>query len=216
MAQIIGNGTVKLNKKISFLSYAAVVGKKEGEGPLGHEFDDVYTDAYLGLKSFEDAESKLMENAVLIATKKAGLKPQDAQYIFAGDLLNQCIASTFGVYNFGVPLIGMYGACSTMALTLANASIYLESGAAERVVCTVSSHFCTAERQYRFPLEYGAQRTPTAQWTVTGSGAAVLGDGDGPYISSLTFGRPVDFSVKDANNMGAAMAPQDVKIRPYP
>lgn len=215
MAYIIGKNTVGLDKKASFLGYAAVVGEKEGEGPLGHDFDDVYTDAYLGQKSFEDAESKLMENAVLTATKKAGIKPQDAQYIFAGDLLNQCIASTFGIYNFGVPFVGMYGACSTMALTLINAALFLDAGAAKTVICAVSSHFCTAERQYRFPLEYGGQRTPTAQWTVTGSGAAVLGKGSGPYISSLTIGKPIDFDIKDANNMGAAMAPQDVKIRPY-
>ena len=218
MAELKGLRTLNLNKKVSFLGYAAVVGKKEGEGPLGTEFDDVYKDPYLGLKTFEDAESKLMENAVLTAAKKAGIKPQDAQFIFAGDLLNQCIASTFGVYSLGVPFIGMYGACSTMALTLANASMFMESGAANRVICAVSSHFCTAERQYRFPLEYGSQRTPTAQWTVTGSGAAVLGEGkqNGPYISAVTFGKAVDLGIKDANNMGAAMAPQDVKIRPYP
>ena len=136
--------------------------------------------------------------------------------IFAGDLLNQCTASTFGLLDFSRPFIGIYGACSTMALTLINASVYVESGAADRAVAVTSSHFCSAERQYRFPLEYGGVRPLTSQWTVTGAGAAIIGKGGIIKIKSFTVGKMIDFEIKDANNMGAAMAPDDVKIRPYP
>ena len=136
--------------------------------------------------------------------------------LFAGDLLNQCIGSTFGLKDFEIALAGVYGACSTMCLSLIMAALSVESSVARRAIAVTSSHFCTAERQFRFPLDYGGVRPPTAQWTVTGAGAAIVGNGHGPYISAFTLGRVVDMNVTDANNMGAAMAPDDVKIRPYP
>lgn len=211
------NRVIIFKNKPSILGYAAVVGKKEGEGPLAKEFDQIHGDAYLGLKSFEQAESELQRLAALAALKKANLAPEDIDCIFAGDLLNQCIGSSFGVRDLDIPLVGVYGACSTMALAILNASIYVDGGAAGRAVAVTSSHFCSAERQYRFPLEYGSQRTPTAQWTVTGSGSLVIGKGAGlPYIHSAIVGKVCDLGVNDANNMGAAMAPPDIKIRPYP
>ena len=204
----IGQRTIIFENKPTILSYGSVVGKKEHEGPLSNEFDTYTTDSFFGEKTFEKAESKLQRTAVQTALDKGGFKDSDIDNIFAGDLLNQCIGSSFGLREFGIPFIGLYGACSTMALSTGLASIFVDSGAAERAVAVTSSHFCSAERQYRFPLNYGSQRTPTAQWTVTGSGALVLGRGEGkPYINSVTFGEIEDYGIKDINNMGAAMAP---------
>ena len=204
----IGKRTIIFENKPRIISYGSVVGKKEHEGPLSNEFDAYTTDSFFGEKSFEKAESKLQKTAVQTALDKAGLTPDDIDNIFAGDLLNQCIGSSFGLRSFGIPFIGLYGACSTMALSAGLAAVFIDSGAAERTVSVTSSHFCSAERQYRFPLNYGSQRTPTAQWTVTGSGALILGkDGGDIYISSVTFGEIEDLNIKDANNMGAAMAP---------
>lgn len=208
MSKRIGKRTVVLENKPRIFSYGSVVGKKEHEGPLSNEFDQYITDSFFGEKTFEKAESKLQKTAVLLALKRVGLNESDIDDIFAGDLLNQCIGSSFGLRQFGIPFIGLYGACSTMALSTALASIFVESGISKRTVAVTSSHFCSAERQYRFPLDYGSQRTPTAQWTVTGSGALIISkEGDGPYINSVTFGEIEDFGVTDANNMGAAMAP---------
>lgn len=204
----IGKRTIIFENKPKIISYGSVVGKKEHEGPLSNEFDSYTTDSFFGEKSFEKAESRLQKTAVQTALDKAGLTPDDIDNIFAGDLLNQCIGSSFGLRSFGIPFIGLYGACSTMALSAGLAAVFIDSGAAERTVSVTSSHFCSAERQYRFPLNYGSQRTPTAQWTVTGSGALILGkDGGDIYISSVTFGEIEDLNIKDANNMGAAMAP---------
>ena len=217
MAYKIGKRTIGFDNKPSILSYASVVGKKEHEGPLSQEFDYHINDSFFGEESFEKAESKLQKTAIGIALDKIGLKAEDIDNIFAGDLLNQCIGSSFGLRELGIPFIGLYGACSTMSLSTALASLFIDSGAAQKVIAVTSSHFCSAERQYRFPLDYGSQRTPTAQWTVTGSGALVLGQGKNkPYINSITFGEIEDYGITDANNMGAAMAPDDVKIRPYP
>ena len=217
MAYKIGKRTIGFDNKPHILSYGSIVGKKEHEGPLGHEFDKFITDSFFGQKSFEKAESQLQKTAVEIALEKVNLKETDIDKIFAGDLLNQCIGSSFGLRQFGIPFIGLYGACSTMALSTALASLFVDCGAAERAIAVTSSHFCSAERQYRFPLNYGSQRTPTAQWTVTGSGALILScEGDGPYIDKVTFGEIEDYGVTDVNNMGAAMAPDNVKIRPYP
>ena len=217
MAKKVGKWTIEFERKPYIISSGSVVGKKEHEGPLSSEFDYYTEDSLFGEKSFEKAESKLQKTAVQIALDKVGLKETQIDKIFAGDLLNQCIGSSFGLREFGIPFIGLYGACSTMALSTAIASVFLDSGAIDRAIAVTSSHFCSAERQYRFPLNYGSQRTPTAQWTVTGSGALVLQcDGEGPYINSVTFGEIEDYGIKDANNMGAAMAPDDVKIRPYP
>ena len=174
-------------------------------------------DALFGEDTFEQAESKLQKLAVETAIRKSAVNFADVDCIFAGDLLNQCIGSSFGLMDFKMPFCGLYGACSTMALSLINAAVHIEAGSAERAVAVTSSHFCSAERQYRFPLEYGSQRPPSAQWTVTGSGAVLLGNESGKiYINSAMIGKICDLGVKDANNMGAAMAPDDVKIRPYP
>ena len=203
-----GKRTIIFENKPRVISYGSVVGKKEHEGPLSNEFDAYTTDSFFGEKSFEKAESKLQKTAVQTALDKAGLTAEDIDNIFAGDLLNQCIGSSFGLRSFGIPFIGLYGACSTMALSVGLAAVFIDSGAAEKTVSVTSSHFCSAERQYRFPLNYGSQRTPTAQWTVTGSGALILGrEGGDIYINSVTFGEIEDLNIKDANNMGAAMAP---------
>lgn len=208
MAKRIGRYTIQMENMPSINGFAAVCGKKESEGPLGEYFDYTYDDTTLGESSWEKAESKLQTEAVNRALEKANVKASDVDFIFAGDLLNQCISSTFGLRNLNIPFLGQYGACSTMAQTLILSSIMVECSIAQNCVAVTSSHFCSAERQFRFPLEYGGQRTPTAQWTVTGSGAAVVGgSGNNPFISAVMAGKIVDLGIKDANNMGAAMAP---------
>ncbi len=203
-----GQYTVTLSSRPSILGYAAVVGKKEGEGPLGRYFDFIFEDTTLGEKTWEKAESALQREALTRALDKAGLSPSQINFLFAGDLLNQNIASTFGMRETNIPLLGQFGACSTMAQTLAMASIFVDSGAADLCAAVTSSHFCTAERQFRFPLEYGGQRTPTAQWTATASGSAIVGmGGNGVHIEAVCIGKVNDLGVTDANNMGAAMAP---------
>lgn len=208
MASRIGRYTIKLDSRAAVKAYASVSGKKEGEGPLGKEFDFVSEDNSFGEKTWEKAESKLQKEALNRAMSKAGVAPESVDIIFAGDLLNQCIGSSYGLRDFGIPFIGLFGACSTMAESLCMAALSLENGCAKTVAAMTSSHFCSAERQFRFPLEYGGQRTPTAQWTATGSGAVILtGDGEGPFVKELTIGKIVDLGIKDGNNMGAAMAP---------
>ncbi len=190
--------------------WASVAGKKEANGPLGKEFDILCMDSRLGQKSFEKAEAKLQNVAVSRALQKAGLESGSVDFILGGDLLNQCIGSSYGLRDFGIPFLGLYGACSTMAESMGLAAVLCASGAAGRCCAVSSSHFCSAERQFRFPLNYGGLRTPTAQWTVTGAGAVLVGDGDkkGPVsIRSVTFGRMEDLGITDINNMGAAMAP---------
>ena len=219
MAKRVGKRTIVLDKKPYIIGYGSVVGKKEFEGPLGHEFDAHDDDSRFGEDSYEKAESLLQKIAIETAMRKANVNENDINMIFAGDLLNQCIGSYFGLRAKGIPLVGLYGACSTMTLGLSLASIMVDSGAADIAAAVTSSHFCSAERQYRFPLEYGAVRPQTAQWTVTGSGATILSskkcEGK-PYINAVCFGEIEDLGVTDTNNMGAAMAPDDVKIRPYP
>lgn len=208
MAKRIGKRTVKLERDINIASSAAIVGQKEYEGPLGKYFDKYQSDELFGEKTFEKAESRMQELTVSEALKKCGRTADDIDLILAGDLLNQCIASSYGLRELEIPFLGLYGACSTMALSLSLASLMVESGTATRAVAVTSSHFCGSERQYRFPLEYGNQRTPTAQWTVTASGAAIVESGNkNPKIKEITFGKIVDLGVSDANNMGAAMAP---------
>ena len=159
-------------------------------------------------KSWEKAESRLQKEALSRALDKAGFSPSQVDVLFSGDLLNQNIASTFGHRESGVPLVGQFGACSTMAQTLAMAAVFVDSGAADVAAAVTSSHFCTAERQFRFPLEYGGQRTPTSQWTATASGAVIVGLGGGRvHLSHVCLGRVVDAGITDMNNMGAAMAP---------
>ena len=203
-----GQYTVTLSSRPTILGYAAVVGKREGEGPLGRGFDMVFEDTTMGEKTWEKAESALQREAFTRALNKAELSPSQINFLFAGDLLNQSIASTFGMREYGVPILGQFGACSTMAQTLAMAAIFVDSGAADICAAVTSSHFCSAERQFRFPLEYGGQRPPTAQWTVTGSGCAVVGmGGTGVKIADITVGYITDLGINDTNNMGAAMAP---------
>ena len=216
MPKRLGKRTIIFENRPRIEGFYASVGKKEGEGPLAKDFDEINDDVSLGLGSFERAESEFQRRAVLGALKKAGVSPTEVDAIFAGDLLNQCIGSSFGVMDLEIPFLGLYGACSTMALSLINAAVHVDSGAANRALAVTSSHFCSAERQYRFPLEYGSQRPQTAQWTVTGSGAALIGNQGAIYAHSATVGKICDLGVKDQNNMGAAMAPDDVKIRPYP
>lgn len=187
---------------------AGVAGKKEEEGPLASEFDYIFEDILMGEKSWEKAESAIQREAVIRALDKAGRAPSEIDFAMAGDLLNQCIGSSYGLREFNIPFVGLYGACSTMALAMALSAIMVESGTAGKALAATSSHFCSAERQYRFPLEYAGQRTPTSQWTVTGAGAAVIEPtGQGVQISAAILGRIVDLGIKDANNMGAAMAP---------
>lgn len=208
MPKMLGKRTIIFENKPRIVSYGSIVGKKEHEGPLSDEFDDYTIDSFYGEDSFEKAESKLQKTAVQIALDRVGLKNEDIDKLFAGDLLNQCIGSSFGNKERNIPFVGLYGACSTMALSVALASLFVDSGAAKKTVAVTSSHFCSAERQYRFPLNYGSQRPQTAQWTVTGSGALVIGErGAGPYIEAAVFGEIKDLNVTDANNMGAAMAP---------
>lgn len=208
MIEKIGSRTIKFSKKPSILSYGSVVGKKEHEGPLSNEFDAFYDDSRFAEKTFEKAESRMQKIALETAFNKSGLCENDMDIIFAGDLLNQCISSSFSLREKQIPFVGLYGACSTMTLALINSAVFVESGAARLAAAVTSSHFCTAERQYRFPLEYGSQRTPTSQWTATAAGADIIGIGENkPYIEYATVGKIVDLGVKDANNMGAAMAP---------
>ena len=176
--------------------------------PLANFFDRIIPDPYNGMDTYEDAESRMQTEAVSLAMEKSGVSSKDSDYVFAGDLLNQCTGSAFGMRNFGIPYLGQYGACSTMGQGLLMAALFVECGAAERTVCATSSHFCSAERQYRFPLEYGSIRTPTAQWTVTGAGSCVVAkNGNGARIVRATAGKITDLGITDANNMGAAMAP---------
>ncbi len=222
----IGKQTVCFMNPPAVIGSAAIGGKKESEGPLAGSFDYLCEDSYFGEKTWEKAESALQKLAFFHAMNKAGLSPRNLDYIFAGDLLNQCVASAFSMQDTEVPFFGLYGACSTMAEGLSLAAMAVDGGYADAVCALTSSHFCSAERQFRTPLEYGNQRTPTAQWTATASGAAVLSSSgsSGPYITHVTTGKIRNAGVCDANNMGCAMAPaaydtisthlQDLNLQP--
>lgn len=202
-------GTFLPTKPVYVIARGNCVGKKEGEGPLGKEFDRVEKDEYFGEDSFEKAEMKLQQTALQNALMRCNMEMKDLDLLGAGDLLNQCVASGYSVRESGVPFVGLYGACSTMALSTLNATLYLCAGLAETAGAMTSSHFCSAERQFRYPLEYGGQRPPSAQWTVTGAGALILSSRRvAPVrIKGLQVGRVVDYGITDINNMGAAMAP---------
>ena len=211
--KIVGNKTVG-KQSFSFenppviTAWASVAGKKEREGPLSNYFDLTSTDTYFGQKTWEQGEKRIQQLALQILAKKAGIKQSEFGVVFSGDLLNQCIGSSFPLRNTGIPHLGLYGACSTMAESLLIASMAVGGEFRDQVAAMTSSHFAASERQYRFPLGYGGQRPPTAQWTVTGAGAAlVCQNGDGPKITSCTIGTVSDLGITDANNMGAAMAP---------
>ena len=188
--------------------WASIAGKKESEGPLNKYFDITEKDSYFGQKTWELAERHMQETVLKELIKKTKRKPSEIGLVCSGDLLNQCIGSSLALRNTGIPHLGLYGACSTMAESLLVAAMAVGGGFADHAVAMTSSHFASSERQYRFPLGYGGQRTPTAQWTVTGAGAALVSaNGEGPRICSCTFGTVVDLGITDANNMGAAMAP---------
>lgn len=211
MTKKIGEQTVKLLTKPRIIATASVVGKKEGEGPLGSYFNEVLQDDLNGKDSYEKAESSMLYNAVQLSLNKSGLKETDIDYLFAGDLLNQLTSSSFAARSMNIPYVGLYGACSTMTESLSIASMIMDGDFCEHVIAATSSHFSSAERQFRFPLEYGSQRPPTAQWTVTGAGSMVLGkEGNYPYVTHVTIGKVVDYGIKNANNMGTAMAPAAV------
>lgn len=203
----IGKYTLELELKPKILASAALGGKKESEGPLGSDFDQTFSDTMLGQSSWEKAEAMMQQEVLAMAIGKAKIRAEDIDILFAGDLLNQCISSIFGLRDFNIPFLGQYGACSTMAQTLLMAALMVESGAARTAAAVTSSHFCSAERQFRLPLEYGGQRTPTAQWTATASGCAIVTNQGEIEISHVMPGRIVDLGIKDAANMGAAMAP---------
>ena len=208
MSKRVGAATILMENKISVTSFSAVGGKKEGEGPMRGCFDYIDSDDRFGQNSFEEAESAMQGIAMQNMLEKRGIEPKELSMMFGGDLLNQCIGTSFGVFDFRVPYIGIYGACSTMSEGLMLAAMSVDSGAGDRVAAITSSHFCTAERQYRMPLDYGGQRTPTSQWTATASGALLVEKGQKPpYVRAVTVGRMEDKGIKDANNMGAAMAP---------
>ena len=208
MAVRIGSRTIQLNHAPSIVGFAAVGAKKEKEGPLADYFDYLSEDSSFGEKTWEKAETLMQKKAIELALQKGGIQKEQIDFLFAGDLLNQCISSAYASRELQLPFFGLYGACSTMAESLSLAALLVDGGFAAHAAAMTSSHFCSAERQYRTPLEYGGQRTPTAQWTVTGAGCVILSrEGPGPYITHVTTGKIVDKGIQDANNMGAAMAP---------
>ena len=203
-----GKQSFVLNTPVTISAWASVAGKKESEGPLSAHYDLTVQDSYFGQKTWELAEKRLQQLTLQELLRKAGIKSSDLNLVLSGDLLNQCIGSSFTLRNSGVPHLGLYGACSTMSESLLLGSLIVGGFQCDNVVAMTSSHFASSERQYRFPLGYGGQRTPTSQWTVTGSGAVLLKtSGKGPKIESCTVGTVCDLGIKDANNMGSAMAP---------
>ena len=205
--QKLGKQTIKFYNPPTILDCASIVGPKEAQGPLAEYFDQTLEDEFWGEKTWEKAESKIIKETVNTVISKSGVPSDQIDLMIAGDLLNQCISSSFGLREANIPFLGVFGACSTFVESMCIGSICVESFA-KNVLCATSSHFCSAEKQFRFPLELGNQRTPTAQWTVTGSGAAIITQsGMGPYITHITPGKIIDMGIKDANNMGAAMAP---------
>ena len=203
----VGKQTISFDSPPTITECNSIVGPKEAQGPLAKYFDLTLDDEFWGEKTWEKAESKIIKENVSALVTKSGISTNDIDCIFAGDLLNQCISSSFGLRDSNIPFIGMFGACSTFVESMCMGAIAVESFA-KNVICATSSHFCSAEKQFRFPLELGNQRPPTSQWTVTGAGAAILSQtGEGPFITHITSGKIVDMGIKDANNMGAAMAP---------
>lgn len=210
------NTLIKLKNAPSIISAASVVGKHEFNGPLGDYFDVHDKEEKFGQATWERSESEMQRRALNLALAKSKLSDIDINAIFAGDLINQCTISAYGLLEFDVPMFGLFGACSTVAEALILSAMLIDSNIYQRTAAITSSHFCTAERQFRYPLEYGGQRTPTAQRTVTGSGAFIVSkSNNGPFISEVLPGRTIDKGIKDANNMGAAMAPSaiDTMIR---
>ncbi|MBE7074405.1 MAG: stage V sporulation protein AD [Clostridiales bacterium] len=204
----VQNQTIFFKQKPHIIGNYAIVGPKEGLGSLKNYFDYIMKDDLYGEKTYEKAERKMVEQAVIGAVTKANLTPKDLQLFVSGDLLNQIVTSSFAARAFDVPYVGLFGACSTMAESLAIGASLVNAGYFDNVACATASHFSTAERQFRYPLELGNQRPPTSQWTVTGAGCSILSSkGNGPIITSATFGKVTDFGINDVNNMGSVMAP---------
>ncbi len=204
----IGKRTVKLRNGPVIIETASIVGPKEAKGPLSKYFDIKIEDDLFGEKSWEFAESKMVETAIVKAIEKSNKSIDDVNYMVGGDLLNQLLSTSFAARSLKIPFLGIYGACSNMAQSLCISSMIIDGGFADLIVCSASSHYCTAERQFRFPLELGNQKPMTAQWTVTGAGCSLLSSkGKGPKIKYVTIGKVIDKGISDANNMGAAMAP---------
>ena len=203
----VGNQTYNLQGNVSILNTACIVGPKEKDGPLAKYFDKCVDDEFFGEESWEKAESKFIKETSELVINKAGIATNNIDFCFAGDLINQCISSSFGLRDLNIPFFGIFGACSTFVESNLLGSAMIDGGFANNVLCACSSHFCSAEKQFRFPLELGNQRPPSAQWTVTAAGATILTkDGNGPFIKTITPGKIVDMGIKDAANMGAAMA----------
>jgi stage V sporulation protein AD len=201
-------GIIRLDHPPSICGYAAVVGRREHEGPLSDDFDIHDHKENFGMNTWEKAESEMQRLALNLALSKANIRSNDLDAIFAGDLMNQCVGSSYGAECFKKPFFGLYGACSTFAEGNILAALLINSGYFSHCGVVASSHFCTAERQFRYPLEYGGQRTPTSQRTATASGAFIISSkGNGPYIREVLPGAIVDLGINDVNNMGAAMAP---------
>lgn len=217
MAKRLERGVFLTENNPKAESFAAIAGPKEGKGPLGNYFDRVIDDSHFGKDTWEKAESKFQLEALSLAINKAGLVKENIDSVFSGDLINQCIGSAYGLRELEIPFLGLYGACSTMAEGLLLASLVTDSGAVSRAAAVTSSHFCTAERQFRFPLSYGGQRTPTSQWTCTASGAVVVSREKGNIaIAGGCIGKITDMDITDINNMGSAMAPAAAEtIRRY-
>lgn len=207
----IGKQTIKFENTPKILQTSSFVGPKEMQGPLSIYFDGHTEDEYYGQKSFEKAESQMMQTCINNLLAKVPTDNDSIDYIFAGDLLNQCISSGYCIRDLNIPFFGLYGACSTFCEALSLSAAFVNAGYANKVVAATSSHFCSAERQFRMPLEHGNQKSPTAQVTVTGSGSAIIVPKDfglkGPYITHITPGKIVDMGIIDMQNMGAAMAP---------
>ena len=208
MRKKLGKQSIQFENKISILATASVVGPKEGQGPLSKYFDIILQDELAQEDSWEKAESKICKESLNLAIQKSGLKKEDINYILSGDLLNQSSGTTFGIKDLELPFFGIFGACSTMGEGMSLAAILIDGEFADSVIFGASSHFCAAEKQFRFPLELGTQRPPTSTWTVTGQGSAIVTkNGKGPYVKGITTGKIIDLGVSDVNNMGAAMAP---------
>ena len=204
---IQGKQSIAFERPPYILSYASIAGQKEGEGPLGKYFDKIEADPMVGKSNWEEAESELQKQAAQMALKKANLSSEDIRYLFSGDLLGQIIASSFGMLELQIPMFGLYGACSTAGESISLAAMTVAAGYAKHCLAVTSSHFASAEKQFRYPLEYASQRPLSTTWTVTGSGAFVISETGTVKITGITTGKMMDYGVKDSMNMGAAMAP---------
>ncbi len=218
MAEHKGKASLKFNNNISIKMTASIVGSTESKSPLKEYFDVVLNDDLAGEDSWEKAEGKILKDTINLLLKKGNVSNTEIDYIFSGDLLNQCSSSNYGVADFNIPYFGVFGACSTFGEAISLASVFMDNNCGKYMIACASSHFCSAEKQFRFPLGLGTQRPPTSTWTVTGAGGVILSREKGyPCIKGITTGRIVDYGITDANNMGSAMVPAaaDLIIRNF-